>query len=209
MSRVYNAILMVAAVAFSSCATQNYINVSPTAITEKESLVIESNEQFSDVSIVGVGAKAITVEKENIHQSNISEDADELSKIQGVRIDKYKDEQGKEQVKATLEGDLLFAFDSYELSDAAQDILSKFATIIGDDDLEIVGHTDNKGADQYNETLSLNRALSVKMYFKQVGFNGEIKTFGRGELIPLNDNSSAEKQVQNRRVEIFVVKKDK
>ncbi len=207
MSRVFNAILMVAAAAFSSCATQNYINVSPTAITEKESLVIESNEQFLDVSVVGVGAKAITAEKENIHQMSISEDADELSKIQGVRVDKYKDDRGQEQVKATLEGDLLFAFDSYELSEAAQDVLSQFATIIGDDDLEIVGHTDSKGADQYNETLSLNRALSVKMYLKQVGFSGEIKTIGRGESMSLNDNSSVEKQAQNRRVEIFIIKR--
>lgn len=207
MNRVYNAILMVAAAAFSSCATQNYINVSPTATTEKESLVIETNEQFTDVSIVGAGAKAITAEKESIHKMSIAADVDELSKIQGVRVGKYKDDRGQEQVKATLEGDLLFAFDSYELSEAAQDVLSQFVTIIGDDNLEIMGHTDNKGGDQYNETLSLNRALSVKMYLKQVGFKGEIKTYGRGESNPLNDNSSAEKQAQNRRVEIFIVKR--
>ena len=64
--------------------------------------------------------------------------------------------------------------------------------------IEIIGHTDKTGTDNYNNMLSLERAKSVKKYLINAGINiSRIKTKGMGEQQPKSDNP-----LDNRRVEI-------
>ena len=70
--------------------------------------------------------------------------------------------------------------------------------------INIVGHTDNRGSDQYNQQLSEERANSVRDYLISQGVNGETLTAqGRGEAVPLAgaDQSTEEGLAANRRIE--------
>ena len=69
--------------------------------------------------------------------------------------------------------------------------------------IEIVGHTDNVGAHQYNYTLSQRRAQSVANYLTAQGVNGmRVTTRGMGPDQPVASNASESGRAQNRRVEI-------
>jgi OOP family OmpA-OmpF porin len=69
--------------------------------------------------------------------------------------------------------------------------------------LAIDGHTDNVGSDEYNQTLSDNRANSVKAYIVSKGIEeSRITATGHGETTPIADNKTAAGRQQNRRSEM-------
>ena len=69
--------------------------------------------------------------------------------------------------------------------------------------LAIDGHTDNVGKDEYNQTLSDNRAASVKTYLVSKGIDeSRISAIGHGETMPIADNKTAAGRQQNRRSEL-------
>ncbi len=69
--------------------------------------------------------------------------------------------------------------------------------------LAIDGHTDNVGKDDYNQTLSDNRANSVKAYLVSKGIDeSRITATGHGETMPIADNKTAKGRQQNRRSEL-------
>jgi OOP family OmpA-OmpF porin len=83
---------------------------------------------------------------------------------------------------------------------AARDLLSR-ATFI-----EIVGHTDDVGDDDYNMALSLERAQSVRDYLVSKGLDpNKILVAGMGETDPIASNSTPEGRAENRRVEVLVL----
>ena len=69
--------------------------------------------------------------------------------------------------------------------------------------LNIDGHTDDVGKDDYNMTLSDNRAASVKAYLVSKGIaDGRLTSTGYGETKPVADNKTVAGRAQNRRVEM-------
>jgi outer membrane protein OmpA-like peptidoglycan-associated protein len=73
----------------------------------------------------------------------------------------------------------------------------------------IIGHTDNKGTDSYNMTLSQRRAMAVKNYAQMQGVTASrLTTEGRGEIEPIADNNTEAGRAQNRRVEIVILAND-
>ena len=112
--------------------------------------------------------------------------------------------------KVTISATALFDFDSDVLKDegkaAIQDlsdsITSKGGSVV---DVDVVGHTDSTGPEEYNEQLSLRRATSVKNHMVEQGVDaGIIDVSGKGETMPIADNGTREGRAQNRRVEINV-----
>lgn len=74
--------------------------------------------------------------------------------------------------------------------------------------IEISGHTDSEGSENYNQKLSEGRAKSVVDYLKSKGISQErMKAVGYGELKPIDTNLTEEGQAQNRRVEFTLLKK--
>ena len=74
----------------------------------------------------------------------------------------------------------------------------------GDVKVEIAGHTDSVGTDEYNMGLSLRRAESVRNYLVDKGIPADRLTIrGYGESQPVADNATAEGRFQNRRVELI------
>jgi WD40 repeat protein/outer membrane protein OmpA-like peptidoglycan-associated protein/Mg-chelatase subunit ChlD len=75
--------------------------------------------------------------------------------------------------------------------------------------IEVAGHTDSMGSEQYNENLSLARAKSVKNYLTRKGIpENRIKVVGYGEKRPVATNSTEKGREQNRRVEFEILQKD-
>jgi outer membrane protein OmpA-like peptidoglycan-associated protein len=72
--------------------------------------------------------------------------------------------------------------------------------------IQVAGHTDSRGSDQYNHTLSIQRANSVKNHLAQQRVAGNrMLAVGHGESRPVADNNSDYGRAQNRRVEITLV----
>ena len=105
---------------------------------------------------------------------------------------------------------ILFATNSSTLSDASKSALRNLATSLNQNpgtDIKIVGHTDNTGNVDYNQTLSEKRAKSVFDYLMvDQGVSSKRMTYeGKGIHEPVADNSTVEGRALNRRVEILIL----
>jgi len=108
---------------------------------------------------------------------------------------------------------VLFGFDQSDLSTDAKVNLDKLVKILNtypDTNIEVQGHTDSKGTESYNQTLSVKRATSVSDYLVASQIKGErITTKGFGETLPEYDNETEEGRAQNRRVEFLITANEK
>ena len=114
-----------------------------------------------------------------------------------------------EGIKITLSENMVnFAFNSAELTSSAKTNLDKLATVLinnPDTNLNIYGHTDNKGTAQVNQKISENRANSVKNYLISKGIaSSRMITMGRGFSEPIASNDTDAGRAQNRRVEFAI-----
>jgi outer membrane protein OmpA-like peptidoglycan-associated protein len=104
--------------------------------------------------------------------------------------------------------DVLFDTAKYSLRPGAREKLAKVAGIISGHPglrLEVEGHTDNVGGDDYNQQLSEQRGSSVRDYLTQAGIPGSsVTTRGFGKSQPVASNDTSAGRQQNRRVELVV-----
>jgi outer membrane protein OmpA-like peptidoglycan-associated protein len=104
--------------------------------------------------------------------------------------------------------DVLFDFNKYTLKPAARERLARVSGIVlayPDLKLEIEGHTDSIGSDEYNQTLSEKRAAVVRDYLISSGvMTANVVARGLGKSDPVADNGSAAGRKLNRRVEMIV-----
>ena len=116
-------------------------------------------------------------------------------------------------LRITFDSGILFATNSSTVSSASKSALRNFALNLEknpDTDLKIVGHTDNTGKVDYNQTLSEKRAESVYSYLVEQGVSGRRMVFeGKGIHQPVADNNSVEGRSKNRRVEIMILANEK
>ncbi|WP_299225242.1 OmpA family protein [uncultured Psychroserpens sp.] len=102
-----------------------------------------------------------------------------------------------------------FNTDKYNINSASQNTLNKLAGVFKeypDTNILVVGHTDSVGSEDYNMTLSKNRAYAVSDYLTSVGINnGRLTTNWFGESQPMHDNSTAEGRAKNRRVNVAIL----
>jgi outer membrane protein OmpA-like peptidoglycan-associated protein len=104
--------------------------------------------------------------------------------------------------------DVLFKTGSFELLAGARERLAKVSGIVlayPGLHLDVEGHTDSVGGDDYNMQLSEHRAQSVRDYLVQQGVpEGTIVSRGFGKTRPVATNDSPEGRQQNRRVELVL-----
>ena len=156
---------------------------------------------------------------ETLSQSNINHNKDIVEKtiIKKKNIKKVITE--KEEIKEIknivnvddkLKFEIYFAHNMYKLNnDIKYSIKKIYDNYLGTNNftIEVIGHTDRSGSEQYNITLSKLRANSVKKYLKSLGIMEErISTFYFGEKKPKIITKDGIKEKINRRVEIFVNK---
>ncbi|MFQ5914498.1 MAG: OmpA family protein, partial [Nitrospinota bacterium] len=73
--------------------------------------------------------------------------------------------------------------------------------------IEVQGHTDSRGSDAYNETLSENRARAAVEFFVRMGLSrARFSVIGHGESRPIASNDTPEGRARNRRVELHPIR---
>lgn len=124
--------------------------------------------------------------------------------MEGVEVERVG-----EGILLTFDSGLLFGFDSFELTAETKANLRELANTLkeyDETDLLVEGHTDNKGADDYNKNLSEKRAKSVADYLKTQGVSSSrLITKGYGESQPLTENDTEMGRQKNRRVELAII----
>jgi outer membrane protein OmpA-like peptidoglycan-associated protein len=111
-------------------------------------------------------------------------------------------------VVITLSGSVLFATGKYALLPIAKTKLDDVAKALLDQSFKSIvveGHTDSQGSASKNETLSQQRAETVRGHLVSRGIPADkISAVGLGSSRPVADNATADGRANNRRVEIVV-----
>jgi outer membrane protein OmpA-like peptidoglycan-associated protein len=131
--------------------------------------------------------------------------------------DKLREQLSNTGVSVTRDGDniilnmpgnVTFATNSSDISADFYQVLNSVALVINEFEktyVDITGHTDSTGADEYNMQLSVARASSVARYLESREVLPErIYSQGMGETRPIASNDTPDGRAQNRRVEILL-----
>ncbi len=133
----------------------------------------------------------------------LDQQAQELDAIPGADVRRRDD-----SLLVNFQSTLLFDSDSASLQAGAFDRLRSLARTLNNypkSDVIIKGHTDNLGDERYNQTLSEERADSVRAFLVAEGVaSPRVTAIGFGESVPMATNASPEGRQQNRRVEIEI-----
>lgn len=154
--------------------------------------------------VIGGGAGILIGNKMDKQAQKIEEE------IPGAQVERVDD-----GIVVTFDESSGVYFDTnkYNVNVASQATLNKLIGVFKefpDTNILVVGHTDSVGADDYNMTLSKNRANAVTNYLTQRGVNtGRLTTNWFGENQPVHDNSTAEGRAKNRRVNVVILPNDK
>lgn len=132
--------------------------------------------------------------------------AESLQRVaEAAKLSVKQDERG---MVITMPGSVLFSSGESSLLPTAQQKLALLAEQLKNQKTAIItveGHTDARGSDAENMTLSQARADSVRTYLVSQGIPPEqVRATGMGETHPVASNGTAEGRAENRRVEIVV-----
>lgn len=201
-------ILVIGLIANTGCATKKYVMGEVATIDQKvegvETSVEENQKRIRehDEQLVTLGS-LIKEQESEIGRQRTEFD----SKLSEVK----KAAEGKLIFQQVLENDeAKFGFDSWDLSEDAKAVLDKFVEMLIAQDkgvyLEIQGHTDNTGEEDWNLILGKRRAEAVMEYLHKE-YNiplHRMEVISYGSSAPVGDNSTREGRAQNRRVVILV-----
>jgi outer membrane protein OmpA-like peptidoglycan-associated protein len=138
----------------------------------------------------------------------IGHQMDQQAKELRQNIPGAKVERVGEGIQVTFDSGLLFDFGSSSLRPEARSNLQTLANSLQQypgSELMIVGHTDSRGADDFNQRLSEQRAASAAGYLATQGVGrSRIHTRGLGEYEPVASNETDAGRQQNRRVEVAI-----
>jgi outer membrane protein OmpA-like peptidoglycan-associated protein len=138
----------------------------------------------------------------------IGHQMDQQAKELGISIPGAKVERVGEGIQVTFDSGLLFDFDSDAIrADAGRNLveLARSLNKYPDSKLLIVGHTDSKGDESYNQGLSYRRASSASAYLQGQGVaQTRVSINGRGENEPIASNDTDAGRQLNRRVEVAI-----
>lgn len=137
--------------------------------------------------------------------------ADEEAQRQAEAHDSRRHAAASERERATravLEAPVLFAYDQSDLDPDARSLLDEKLALLerlGDVRLRITGHTDERGADEYNMALGQRRAAAARRYLTQRGIEAtRIELNSAGEEQPLCTQSEESCWRRNRRAEFVI-----
>src|SRR5579859_2144596 len=167
-----------------------------------------------------VSASAVSAAQADADQSRLAAQQAQLSAQQADTDKATMRAKLSEQLNSILQtrnsarglivsmSDVLFDTGRYTLKPGAREKLAKVAGILlayPGLNIEVGGYTDNVGGDAMNQTLSENRAGSVRDYLVQQGVaSSSVSARGFGNSLPVSSNENSAGRQQNRRVELLV-----
>lgn len=178
--------------------------------TTEEGQATEEGDTGADVSVEE--AKEALEAAGASESESIAESIEEKLAAYGLQ-DQVEVDFNANYVMITINGALLFNSGKATLTEDALGIVDNLSAILAEYDhniIEVEGHTDNvpmsSGTYENNNVLSMYRALYVADRIRsKTNINpAYIKSAGRGEYVPIADNSTAEGRARNRRVEIKI-----
>ncbi len=141
----------------------------------------------------------------NVIGRNMDKQAKEIKEtLPGAEVERVG-----EGIRVTMKENMVnFGFDSSDLTSSAKANLDKLAEVLKnnpDTNINIYGHTDSKGTEAYNQSLSERRAASVRSYLISKGVaSSRMITMGVGESEPIATNDTDAGRAENRRVEFAI-----
>jgi outer membrane protein OmpA-like peptidoglycan-associated protein len=184
---IFSGAAVLAALAMTGCATKGFV---------REQVAQEG--QRTDAKVADVDTHVGRVEgtaKDALDRANAA----------------HKLAEGKFLYQVVLSDDSVkFPTNVHALSQEAEARLNEFAERLKSENrnvyLEIQGHTDAQGSEDYNEKLGEARAEAVRRYLNQQGVAlNRMSTISYGKDSPVAPNNTAEGRAQNRRVVIVVL----
>jgi outer membrane protein OmpA-like peptidoglycan-associated protein len=188
------------------------------AKTEADRLKTENDSRMA-----AAGAEADRLKRENDAQRAGTQVELDAAAAQKAQLEKDKVELRSQllaqfnvilQTRDTARGlvvnmsDVLFDTGKSTLRPLAREKLAKVAGIVSGHlglRLDVEGHTDSVGGDEYNQQLSEQRGISVRDYLLQEGMAvASVTTKGFGKTQPVASNDTADGRQQNRRVELVI-----
>ena len=181
-----------------------------------------SSEGLSRPFSIGFDSRAVAIDHDLKHvklmlqssniESNVellTKDVESISGVTGITSD-----PSGFGFSVDLSGDYMFEFDEFELNNDARFSLEKIWVLYQKYDgksINVIGHTDSKGSEDYNLSLSKKRASSVKNWFINKGLQPkQVESTGMGESQPVSSNTlkdgadNPEGRALNRRVSISI-----
>lgn len=152
---------------------------------------------------------AFRAELEGYYAINDYIDLTTIDKYQEIELDLYL--QPIEVGEIIRLNNIFFDTDKSDLKPESTEELGRLLLLLKQNtflEIDIMGHTDDQGNNDYNLKLSQNRCESVMKYLIQNGISAQrLKAIGYGETNPIVENSSEKNRGLNRRVEFIIRKK--
>ncbi len=196
----------------SDAARARNDNADAQAATAKAQSDMAANQASSAAALSAAQADA-DQSRASAQQANLNAQQAETDKA-AMRAKLSEQLNSILQTRDTARGlivsmsDVLFDTGKYTLKPGAREKLAKVAGILlayPGLNIAVGGYTDNVGGDSMNQTLSENRAGSVRDYLVQQGVaTNSVSARGFGNTLPVTSNDSSAGRQQNRRVELLV-----
>lgn len=192
------AIMVIIWIGTNGCATQGSVQNQMIELQKQ----VEANR-----------AEIAMLQSSDIEQNKILSELSETVQDAVTRVQQMRETaEGKFIYETTISDDgVFFGFASSQLSEAAMVALDTFASELKKQNsncyIEIQGHTDNLGPEEYNFQLGLARARAVMSYLHlhhNIPLN-RMNTFSYGAAKPVADNGVPSERAMNRRVTLVVM----
>jgi outer membrane protein OmpA-like peptidoglycan-associated protein len=155
-------------------------------------------------TLVGAGVGALAGGGIGAYFDN--QEAELRRQLQGTGVSVTR--QG-DRIVLNMPSNITFPTDGDRILPDFQPVLNSVGIILRKFDrsvVEVAGHTDSQGSDDYNFALSQRRARAVAMYLEDQGIDGRrLDSVGFGEEQPIASNASESGRAQNRRVEVSII----
>jgi outer membrane protein OmpA-like peptidoglycan-associated protein len=211
-------IVAVFAVFSAGCATDEYGNRRPMTDAEKGALIgaasgavigaLAKKDKRTKGALIGAVGGGLAGAAVGSYMDSQKKDLEKVlaPEVQSGAINIAKVDQNN--LLITMTAQTAFDFDSTSIKPGFHSTMDKLANVLvryGKTHLTVVGHTDNVGTNQYNQTLSERRSGAVADYLRTKGvISQRLASVGQGENTPRATNATEEGRRLNRRVEIVV-----